>query len=74
MSVTWDEFLAGFDRADEDVSDPFTVPDADPIFEQLIVLHDERAERADPTYFPSGPDPRGLERLLEQRRARGWRP
>jgi hypothetical protein len=73
MSAKWDTFLAGFDRADAE-SEFEPRADDDSIFNQLIGLHDERAERGDRTYFPSGPDPRGLERLLEQRRARGWRP
>jgi hypothetical protein len=42
----------------------------DPIFEQLDALHDERVERNDPKWFPPGPDPQGLERLVEERRAR----
>jgi hypothetical protein len=45
--------------------------DEDPIFEQLDALHDERVERGDPFWSPRGPDPQALERLVEDRRARG---
>jgi hypothetical protein len=46
------------------------VPGEDPIFEQLDALQDERRERGDSKWFPSGPDPRGLERLVEERKKR----
>ena len=52
--------------------DEFEEPDDGPaIFVQLDALHDERVERKDPHWSPPGPDPQALERLVEERRARG---
>jgi hypothetical protein len=66
--VSWDRFLSGFDsRAEPRPAEPAEPP----ILTQLVALHDERVERADPTWFPPGPDPDGLERLVEERRRRG---
>ena len=45
--------------------------DATDIFLQLDCVHDERRERHDPTWWPPGRDPENLERLVEDRRARG---
>jgi hypothetical protein len=59
----WDRFVRGFD--------PPTTPareDEPDIFEELDALHDERVERGDSRYFPSGRD--GLRRLVETPRAR----
>ena len=67
MSNPWDDFLAGFD---EPAPEERRAPDEDPIFEQLDALHDECGERGDDRWFPAGPDPQGLERLVRERRKR----
>jgi hypothetical protein len=67
VSNPWDSFLAGFD---EPAPEEQRVADEDPIFEQIDALRDERRERGDPRWFPPGPDPEGLERLVRERRAR----
>jgi hypothetical protein len=41
------------------------------IFVQLDAAHDERVERKDAKWWPSGPDPDSLEALVRERRARG---
>jgi hypothetical protein len=67
VSDPWDEFLAGFD---EPAPQQRQQPDEDPVFAQLDALHDERIERGERRWFPRGPDPEGLERLVRERRAR----
>jgi hypothetical protein len=71
VSNPWDEFLAGFD---EPAPEQRRTPDEDPIYEQIDALRDERNERGDPNWFPPGPDPAGLARLVARRRARQQRP
>jgi hypothetical protein len=68
MTDAWDRFIDGFGEK-SDASERRA--GEDPIWEQLDALHDERAERHDPRWFPPGPDPQGLERLVEERRRRG---
>jgi hypothetical protein len=66
VSDPWDGFLAGFD---EPPPEEQRAAEEDPIFAQLDALHDERIERGDRRWFPSGRDPEGLERLVRERRA-----
>jgi hypothetical protein len=67
MTGAWDRFLGGFGEGEPDAKRP----DETSIFEQLDALHDERVERHDPHWFPPGPDPQGLERLVRERYERG---
>lgn len=41
------------------------------VLEQLDAVNDERVERGDPKWWPPGPEPENLERLVEDRRRRG---
>lgn len=42
----------------------------DPIFGQLDAVYAERVERGDPKWWPSGRDPKNLERLVRERQER----
>lgn len=65
--MSWDRFLDGFDRSEPEAEER---REQDPIWAQIDALYDERVERGDPRWFPSGPDPQGLEQLVEERRRR----
>jgi hypothetical protein len=56
--------------ADDDERETTSV-DVTDVFVQLDALHDERRERHDQRWQPPGPDPQGLERLVEDRWRRG---
>lgn len=53
---------------DEEEADEHELDEGEAFFIGLDALHDERAERGDARWQPSGGD---LERLVEDRRARG---
>jgi hypothetical protein len=68
MTDVWDKFIRGFDPPSEPELEE--EPDATDIFVQIDALGAERRERRDPRWFPRGPDPEGLERLVRERWAR----
>jgi hypothetical protein len=61
--VRWKHSLGERDRMDATEFDYF--------LEQILAVEDERVERGDPTWWPPGPEPENLERLVEDRRRRG---
>lgn len=67
MSDALDRWLQGEKPVAPSEEEPQS--EAAALLEQLDALGGERAERRDPRWFPPGPD--GLERLVEERRARG---
>jgi hypothetical protein len=70
VSDSLEEWLSSLDERER------AFKDVEPtnVFVQLDALREERIERGDPHWWPSGPDPQGLERLVRDRVARGTSP